>query len=144
MPGKKFGGTIDRISPVVDSGSGTFRVICTFEGGGTLQPGMFGRIRIDYDQRADALVVPRVALLEDEGDPAVFAVKKGKAVRVPVKLGYLDGQWAEVRSGLQVGDQVVTAGKVALREGSPVTIVGGKAPKSQLAAGAAAAATAAR
>jgi membrane fusion protein (multidrug efflux system) len=144
MPGKKFAGTIDRISPVVDSGSGTFRVICTFAGGGTLQPGMFGRIRIDYDQRADALVVPRVALLEDEGDPAVFAVKQGKAVRVAVKLGYLDGQWAEVRSGLKVGDQVVTAGKVALREGSPVTIVGGNAPKSQLAAGAATAATAAR
>ena len=133
MPGKKFAGTIDRIAPVVDSGSGTFRVICAFDGGGTLQPGMFGRIRIDYDQRADALVVPRIALLEDEGDPAVYAVKAGKAVRVPVKLGYLDGQWAEVRSGLKVGDQVVTAGKVALREGSPVTIVGGNAPKSQVA-----------
>jgi membrane fusion protein (multidrug efflux system) len=144
MPGKKFSGTIDRVSPVVDSGSGTFRVVCTFAGGGMLQPGMFGRIRIDYDQRTDALVVPRVALLDDEGDPAVFAVKSGKAVRVPVKLGYLDGQWAEVRSGLKVGDQVVTAGKVALREGSPVTIVGGKAPKSQVATDASAATTAAR
>jgi membrane fusion protein (multidrug efflux system) len=88
---------------------------------------MFGRIRIDYDQRKDALVVPRIALLEDEGDPAVFAVKAGKAVRVPIKLGYLDGQWAEVRQGLKVGDQVVTAGKVALREGSPVQIVGDQA-----------------
>jgi membrane fusion protein (multidrug efflux system) len=144
LPGRKFTGTIDRIAPVVDAGSGTFRVVCTFEGGDALQPGMFGRIRIDYDQRADALVVPRVALLEDEGDPAVFAVKQGKAVRVPVKLGYLDGQWAEVRSGLKVGDQVVTAGKVALREGSPVQIVGDKAPKSQVAPGASTAATAAR
>jgi membrane fusion protein (multidrug efflux system) len=144
LPGKKFEGTIDRISPVVDSGSGTFRVVCAFAGGGSLQPGMFGRIRIDYDQRTDALVVPRIALLEDEGDPAVYAVKAGKAVRVSVKLGYLDGQWAEVRSGLKVGDQVVTAGKVALREGSPVQIVGGNAPKSQVAAGDASAATASR
>jgi membrane fusion protein (multidrug efflux system) len=71
-------------------------------------------------------------------------VKAGKAVRVSVKLGYLDGQWAEVRSGLKVGDQVVTAGKVALREGSPVQIVGGNAPKSQVAAGDASAATASR
>jgi membrane fusion protein (multidrug efflux system) len=118
--------------------------VCAFAGGGSLQPGMFGRIRIDYDQRTDALVVPRIALLEDEGDPAVYAVKAGKAVRVSVKLGYLDGQWAEVRSGLKVGDQVVTAGKVALREGSPVQIVGGNAPKSQVAAGDASAATASR
>ncbi|MUV14817.1 efflux RND transporter periplasmic adaptor subunit [Noviluteimonas gilva] len=135
LPGKKFAGVIDRIAPVVDSGSGTFRVICSFDGGGALQPGMFGRIRIDYDQRTDALVVPRIALLEDEGDPAVFAVKQGKAVRVPIKLGYLDGQWAEVRQGLKVGDQVVTAGKVALREGSPVQIVGDQAKPATPVAG---------
>jgi len=144
LPGKKFEGTIDRVSPVVDSGSGTFRVVCALAGGGSLKLCRSGRIRIDYDQRTDALVVPRIALLEDEGDPAVYAVKAGKAVRVSVKLGYLDGQWAEVRSGLKVGDQVVTAGKVALREGSPVQIVGGNAPKSQVAAGDASAATASR
>jgi len=55
LPGQDFSGTVDRISPVVDAGSGTFRVVSTFEGGGLLQPGMFGRIKIDYDQRADAL-----------------------------------------------------------------------------------------
>ena len=68
LPGKTFEGTVDRVAPVVDSGSGTFRVICAFAGGGALQPGMFGRIHIDYDQRADALVIPRVALLDDQGD----------------------------------------------------------------------------
>src|SRR5687768_14906728 len=95
MPGKAFTGTVDRVAPVVDSGSGTFRVVCVFDGGDVLQPGMFGRIRIDYDQRADALVVPRVALIEDGGDPALYVVRDKKAARVPVKLGYLDGEWAE-------------------------------------------------
>ncbi|WFC40356.1 efflux RND transporter periplasmic adaptor subunit [Pseudoxanthomonas sp. SE1] len=128
MPGKVFQGTVDRISPVVDSGSGTFRVVCSFGSDGVLQPGMFGRIRIDYDQRADALVVPRVALLDD-GDPAVFAVRDGKAVRVPVKVGYVDGEWIEVREGLKPGDQVVTAGKVALREGSAVQVIGAEPAK---------------
>jgi len=123
LPGKVFRGSIDRVAPVIDSGSGTFRVVCAFAGGGVLQPGMFGRIRIDYDQRTDALVVPRVALLDDEGDPAVYAVRAGKAARVPLKLGYIDGQWAEVRQGLKEGEQVVTAGKVALREGSAVQVV---------------------
>lgn len=123
MPGKTFTGKVDRVSPVVDSGSGTFRVVLAFTGGGVLQPGMFGRIKIDYDQRADALVVPRSALLDDENDPAVFAIRNGKAARVPVKLGYTDGSWAEVRSGLKPGDKVVTAGKVALREGSEVQVI---------------------
>ena len=129
LPGKVFQGTVDRVAPVVDSGSGTFRVVCSFEGGGTLQPGMFGRIRIDYDNRADALVVPRIALLEDEGDPAVFVVRNAKAARVPVKLGYLDGEWAEVRAGIKQGDQVVIAGKTALRDGTVVQLIGKDAPK---------------
>lgn len=124
LPGRSFEGRIDRVAPVVDPKSGTFRVTCTFDGSGTLQPGMFGRIRIDYDQRADALTVPRVALLEDEGEPALFVVRGGKAARVPVKLGYLDGQWAEIRGGIKAGDQVVTAGMVALRDGSAVQVIG--------------------
>ncbi|QWP74994.1 efflux RND transporter periplasmic adaptor subunit [Lysobacter sp. K5869] len=126
MPGKSFAGKVDRIAPVVDSGSGTFRVICSFEGGGVLQPGMFGRLRIDYDSRADALVVPRAALLDDEGDPAVFVVRGNKVARTPVKLGYLDGSWAEVRSGVKLGEQVVVAGKTALREGSEVLAINAK------------------
>ena len=130
LPGQNFTGTVDRISPVVDSGSGTFRVVSTFEGGGLLQPGMFGRIKIDYDQRADALVIPRVALLDDEGDPAVFVVRDGKAVRVPVKLGYMDGEWVEVREGLKLGEGVVTAGKIALRDSTPVEVIGQNAPKT--------------
>jgi membrane fusion protein (multidrug efflux system) len=124
IPGKAFEGVVDRIAPVVDSGSGTFRVVCSFAGGEVLQPGMFGRIKIDYDKRADALVVPRVALLDDEGDPAVFAVRDGKAARVPVKLGYMDGEWIEVLQGIKVGDSVVTAGKIALRDGTPVEVIG--------------------
>jgi membrane fusion protein (multidrug efflux system) len=128
LPGKVFQGKVDRIAPVVDSGSGTFRVVGSFASDGVLQPGMFGRIRIDYDQRANALVVPRVALLDD-GDPAVFAVRNGKAARVPVKVGYVDGEWIEVREGLKAGEQVVTAGKVALREGSAVQVIGAEPAK---------------
>lgn len=123
LPGKRFTGTVDRIAPVVDSGSGTFRVVSTFDGGAqSLQPGMFGRIRIDYDQRSNALVVPRLALLDD-GEPAVFRVREGKVARVPVTLGYAEGAWVEIRDGLAAGDQVVTAGKVALRDGTAVQVI---------------------
>ncbi|MEE7559301.1 efflux RND transporter periplasmic adaptor subunit, partial [Xanthomonas sp. Kuri4-2] len=124
LPGQRFAGRVDRVAPVVDSGSGTFRVVCSFgEDAQALQPGMFGRIRIDYDQRADALVVPRLALLDD-GEPAVYRVRAGQVARVAVKLGYAEGAWVEIRDGLAEGDQVVTAGKVALRDGSAVQVIG--------------------
>ncbi len=140
LPGRTFRGEVDRVSPVVDAGSGTFRVICTFAGsdgseeGGALQPGMFGRIGISYDQRMDARVIPRVALLEDEGEAAVFVVRDGKAARVAVKLGYAEGPWVEIRDGLDAGEQVVVAGKAALRDGTVVQVIGAAARPSAVAA----------
>ncbi|WP_407351497.1 efflux RND transporter periplasmic adaptor subunit [Luteimonas sp. R10] len=136
LPGATFEGRVDRVAPVIDAGSGTFRVICAFEGGGSLQPGMFGRIRIDYDRRADALAIPRQALLDHEGEPAVYVVRDGKAVRTTIETGYADGAFVEVRGGLEPGDAVVTAGKVALRDGSDVQVIG--APAAAVASAAAA------
>lgn len=124
LPGKQFTGTVARVSPVVDTGTGTFRVVTTFLGEGGLQPGMFGRLSINYDQRADALVVPRSALLEDGGAPAVYVVRDGKALRTELKLGYDDAGFVEVREGLKQGEEVVIAGKAALREGSAVQVIG--------------------
>ena len=137
VSGKFFEGKVDRISPVVDAGSGTFRVVCAFDNAVELRPGMFGRMQIVYDQRADVLTLPRTALLEDEGESAVYIVRDKKAVRTPVQLGYMDGELAEVRSGLRLGDQVITAGKVAVRDGTLVEIikpVAAAAPESTSAA----------
>ena len=123
MPGKVFTGVIDRVSPVVDGGSGTFRVVTAFKGGEGLRPGMFGRIEVVYDQRTDALTVPRSALLEDAGETAVFAVREAKAVRVPIEVGHMSGELVEVRKGLDEGEQVVTAGKITLRDGASVEVL---------------------
>jgi membrane fusion protein (multidrug efflux system) len=132
LPRQPFVGRIDRVSPVVDAGSGTFRVTCAFDSNGVLKPGMFGRIGVIYDQRSDALTIPRTALLEDAGESAVFAVRDGAAVRVPIELGYINGELAEIRAGLNEGDSVVTAGKVTLRDGSKVEVL--NAPKPDPAA----------
>lgn len=135
LPGRSFEGRVDRIAPVVDSGSGTFRVVCAFDPeDGVLQPGMFARIGIDYDSRAAALAIPRIALLEDDGEPSVYVVRDGKAVRTAITTGYVDGAYIEVRDGLAEGDRVVTAGKVALRDGSAVQVIG-DAPVEVAAAG---------
>lgn len=76
LPDKNFEGTVARIAPVVDAASGTFRATCEFrDSTKTLKPGMFGRIDVVYDQRHDALVVPRSALVEEDGESAVFVIE---------------------------------------------------------------------
>ncbi len=130
IPGQVFEGKVDRVSPVVDSGTGTFRVVCAFAGNEALRPGMFGRIEVIFDQRQNILTIPRVALLEDEGETAVYVVRGNKSARVPVKLGYTTGEFAEILSGVKEGDRVITAGKVAVRDGTEVQVLGAKSTKA--------------
>lgn len=143
LPGEKIEGSIERVSPVVDPGTGTFRVTTAFAGGDKLKPGMFGRIEVVYDRRADVLTVPRSALLEGEGEAAVFAVRDGKAVRTGIRLGHVNGSYAEVTDGIAEGEQVVTVGKVTLRDGAAVEVVNQPADEAgQVAQAAATAVTA--
>lgn len=123
VPGRQFQGRVDRVSPVVDSGSGTFRVTTAFGSDGVLRPGMFGRVGVVHDEREDVLSVPRTSLIEGDGMTSVFAVRDGTAVRTPVELGYVNGTFAEIRGGIEEGTQVVTVGKVTLRDGSRVQVL---------------------
>ncbi|MCK9538597.1 efflux RND transporter periplasmic adaptor subunit [Dokdonella sp.] len=151
LPGKVFDGEVARIAPVVDAASGTFRATCEFrDDGRRLMPGMFGRIEVAYDQRQDALVIPRQALVEEDGETAVFVLepapvapppavkgKRGEAVaadaapalpgfvarRRLITTGYADGDRVEVRDGLAAGERVITIGRNAVRDGAPVQAI---------------------
>lgn len=123
IPGETFQGKVDRVSPVMDAGSGTFRVTCAFTGNQVLRAGMFGRFEIMFDSRENVLTIPRIAILEDESEPAVYIARNKKAIRTVIKTGYSNGELIEVTNGLKAGDQVITAGKVAVRNGTLVNLI---------------------
>lgn len=80
LPGVQFEGVVARVSPVVDAATGTFRVTTEFrDASARLKSGMFGRVDIVYDQRADALVVARDALIEGDSEAAVFVLEPAPA-----------------------------------------------------------------
>lgn len=163
LPGKQFTGTILRIAPVVDSNSGTFRVTTQFhDKTGLLKPGMFSRIDIVYDHRDDALTIPRSALIEEDGETAVFVVEKDTPKPAPasakdgtvkadvktasapapdalvahrklVKVGYSDSDHIEIRSGIDEGARVITVGRNAVRDGTAVQVIGATAKPQALA-----------
>jgi membrane fusion protein (multidrug efflux system) len=84
---------------------------------------MFARVAIVYDRRPDAVQIPRSALLDSEGPPAVFVVEGGKAVERPLKLGLSNGGFVEVLSGLNRDEKVVVVGQGALKAGAEVRVV---------------------
>jgi membrane fusion protein, multidrug efflux system len=137
VPERVFPATVRMISPGVDPATGTVKVTLAVPSGGVLRPGMFSTVRIITDSRADALVIPKKALLLETDEDDVFAVRDGKAQRVRIELGYTDGDRVQVVSGLGEGDAVITVGHEGLKENAAVRIVGAEmaaAPDSAAAA----------
>lgn len=121
MPGRAFAATVVRVAPVVDRASGTIAAVVGIDNrDGALRPGLFVRLGVNYQRIEDALLAPRAAVLESDGQRHVFVVADGKAQRRSVQLGLADGDRVQVLDGLAAGDQVVVVGQNALTDGTPV------------------------
>lgn len=67
-------GTVTRLSPVVDASSGTFRVTVGVSDPARLRPGQFVSVQIEVDRHRDVLVVPKPAVIYEDGVPVVYRV----------------------------------------------------------------------
>ncbi len=124
LAGEEFEGKIVRISPVVDAGTGTFKVTVEVRDKTLrLKPGMFARVHIVYDTHEDALLVPRNTILEEDTEAWVFRVQKGTAAKTKVKTGYKNKTHVEILSGLGSGDTVVSTGIGTLKDGARVNVL---------------------
>jgi len=125
-PGESFAGEVIRISPVIDTNTGTFRVTTQIsDHGQMLKPGLFGRVEILYDLHKDVPVIPRSAVITEDELSHVFVINEdGNANRRGVQLGFEANGLVEVTEGLAKGETVVTAGKGSLSDGSRVEVVG--------------------
>jgi membrane fusion protein (multidrug efflux system) len=121
MPGHRFRASIARLSPTIDVRNGTFRATVYIDNRqGLLAPGMFSRFSIACEKHADALVVPRHALVREDGDSVLYVVSEGIATRREVTVGIEAGEVAEILEGLDANDRVVVTGQASLRDGSKV------------------------
>lgn len=124
IPGLRFQARVQRISPIVDPATGTFKVTMEVpDQDGRLKPGMFGRFNIVWDKRSDVLLVPRVAIVDDDTSESVFVVSDGKAERRPIRTGYVQNGKVEVIDGLNGDEEIVVIGQSGLRDGAVVEVV---------------------
>jgi membrane fusion protein, multidrug efflux system len=114
-----------RISPVVDAASGTVRAVLKVANDSqSLKPGMFAQVQLQFDVKADALLLPKRALMNTDNNQTVFVIdSENKVSRRPVHLGYQADNTVEVLSGLELGEQVVIAGQSALKDAALVNVV---------------------
>ena len=124
LPGRAFDGEIARLAPVFREASRQAQVeIRVPNPEGLLKPGMFVRARIQVEERDNAQIIPRDALVEREDRRGVFLVENDSDVArwVAVEPGVREGERVEIREPVLEG-QVVTLGQHLLSDGIRVHI----------------------
>jgi RND family efflux transporter MFP subunit len=80
------------------------------------------QVEILLEQRTDAIVIPRAALVYDRDRPHVFiAGTDNRAQRREVRVGLVVQDRAEILSGVAVGDRVIVTGLTDLTDGALVS-----------------------
>jgi cobalt-zinc-cadmium efflux system membrane fusion protein len=115
-PGERFQGRVGYIGDVVKDDTQTIVVRAdVVNQQSKLKPGMFASVNFVLAEAARALVVPRDAVLDDDGEAMVFVVAGDRFVPKAVRLGSETDGSREVIDGLTEGEEVVTSGGFQLR-----------------------------
>ncbi|MEO0870157.1 MAG: efflux RND transporter periplasmic adaptor subunit, partial [Cyanobacteria bacterium J06642_11] len=88
-----------------------------------LLSGQFVDMEIITQRRTEALSVPQKAVVNFNGESAIWVVNGDNAQRRRVTTGMMSGNLIEITDGLKAGDQVITSGHSRLIEGASITVM---------------------
>jgi RND family efflux transporter MFP subunit len=132
IPKKIFKASLKKWASEPTLGSQTYTVIVTMPRpkGVLVLQGMQAQLRVDlslisaYKAAATRVVVPLSAIVyasDDAGNEAfLWRYDAGKVAKVAVALGELTGTGINILSGVDAGDEIVTAGQAYLQDGQKV------------------------
>lgn len=124
FPGHSFPALVTSVAPAADANTHTFVVkVTAADPKGLLRSGMYADVSILAQEHPQALLVPRAAVTEVDGQKTVYVVAGGRVAPRAVTTGLTDADRIEVTSGLSAGEQVVVAGQADLTPGAPVKVV---------------------
>jgi membrane fusion protein, multidrug efflux system len=132
LPGLKFEGRITALDSVINEQTRNIQVQATIPNPtGKLRPGMFVQVELPVGHARDVIPLPASAINYAPYGDSVFVVAdlkdaKGNSYRgvrqQVVKLDGSRGDQVAVVSGLNPGDEVVSAGVFRLRTGAPIQV----------------------
>ncbi len=116
-PGEEFRGTVVDIGAVINEATRAATVVFQVPNGGrALRIGMQANVSLDAGEAVTAMMIPRSAVLDNEGKKIVYVLLSGEEFqRREVTLGDEYGDKVAVLSGLNKGERVVTQGAYQLR-----------------------------
>ena len=116
LPGETVDGDVFFISPRMDRASHTVAVYATLdETSALLRPGMYATAEAYGRSDVQGPLVLREAVIDTGTRQIAFVLRGGgRFERREVVIGAVAGDWAEVASGLEVGEKVVVGGQFLL------------------------------
>lgn len=132
LPGVNFRGKITALDSVINEQTRNIQVQGTFQNpGGKLRPGMYLQVQLPLGKPRDVIPLPASAINYAPYGDSVYVVAemkdpkgntyKGVKQQV-VKIEGSKGDQVAVISGLNAGDEVVSAGVFRLRNAAPVLV----------------------
>lgn len=114
----QYSAVISKILPSADAATQRYTLFLdiALPEGRVLLPGLTGEVQIIIAERANAVTIPRRALVGEY----VYVVEGGRLERRRVAKGYEGMNSVEIVSGLQAGEQVVVEQQDRYREGERV------------------------
>ena len=119
-----FIGEVVAVSPAANQATSTFTVEVSVDNREeSIRPGMFAEVFFVLRQAYDAVIVPRSAILIEDGQSVAYLAYGGYAMRRLVVTGIDTGAEIEIISGLYIGEPLIVAGQTFVTDGVPITIV---------------------
>lgn len=125
---REFKGKVERINPAAEAGSRSISIFVTLPNAdGALKGGMFANGTLAAVGRSAVATLPIASLIEEGGQTFVYALKGGLIERKPVTIGAknIERGLAEIRSGIEVGTEVVAVKADGLKHGSKAMVASG-------------------
>ncbi len=116
-----FKASVYAIEPSVSNSSRSFsaRAYIT-QGKHNLTPGDFAQVVYNQEVDSAAILIPTEAVMQELQGQVVFLLKNGAAKKQKVTVGTRTSDQVQILEGLSVGDSVITAGLLQLKDGTKV------------------------
>ena len=121
-PGTKFKGTVEMIGSNADASHNFMVKVRVANSNAALRSGMYGTVALTNTLSADALTVPRSAIIGSSAKPQVYVIENNVAKIRDIHMGSGNENRVQITNGLAAGDLVVSGGLVNLNNGSRVSI----------------------
>lgn len=119
-----YEGVVKSINTTADSNSRAFKVKIQLENEKlSLRPGVSAKVILMGEAKVQKFAIPVALITGKEGDYSIFINENGIVRKRAVTVGTLENNLAEIKTGLQGNEAIISTNLNMLQEGDEITVV---------------------